>query len=102
MINKNEKEIVPIEFAQTLEIDKRKREVQYLINIVEPDPEYQPYFLSDEASIFEVTAMDEEEIDVRLKAHFGKDFQFPFTSKLWKAIDEIKQRFPNWPESLDE
>lgn len=33
-----------IESSETIEIDKRKRELQIILNIVEPDPEYQPFF----------------------------------------------------------
>jgi hypothetical protein len=37
-----------IEAAESDEIEKREREVQLIKNIVEPDPEYQALFISDE------------------------------------------------------
>ncbi len=104
--NKNDEKVVPIEshreveFAPTSEMDKRDREIKYLINIIEPDPEYQPFFLSDDAYIFDATGLEEKEISRRLKTYFGQDFQFPFDAYLWKAVDEIKRQFPNWPENL--
>jgi hypothetical protein len=43
-----------IELARSIETEARKREVQLLINISEPDPQYQPLILTDEASILDV------------------------------------------------
>ena len=55
-----------IEFYPTDKVDNRKREIQLLINIVEPDPEYQPSFISDEATFLDITAMDSLEIESKL------------------------------------
>ena len=42
-----------IVFADTSEVEEREREVQYLFNIVQPDPDYQPIFLSDESTLLD-------------------------------------------------
>ena len=42
-----------IKFAETTEIAKRDREVHLILNVVEPDPDYQPVFISDEATFFD-------------------------------------------------
>ncbi len=89
-----------IEFAPTSEIEARKREIQLLINIIEPDPEYQPLFLSDEAYVGDITGNSKELINKRLVAYFGESFNFPFDKTLWNAVDIIKQHFPEFPESL--
>ena len=36
----------------------RPREMQLLINVIVPDPRYQPYYLSDDATLF--NARDQE------------------------------------------
>lgn len=54
------------ELAPTHETEAREREVQLLLNIAEPDPEYQPVLLTDEASLLEATATRPEDIQRRL------------------------------------
>jgi len=46
----------PIEIAPNSETQRRAREIQLLLNVVEPDPEYQPFLLTDEASLFDAVA----------------------------------------------
>ena len=87
-----------IEFAPTLEIDKRARGIQCLINIIEPDPEFQPV-ISDEAYIYpDACGLEIKEIKRRLAVYFGDDTDFLFEIPLWKCVDELQQRFPQWLE----
>jgi len=51
----------PFEIAPDTEIQRRAREVQFLLNVVEPDPEYQPFVLTDEASLFDAVGHDEDD-----------------------------------------
>lgn len=54
------------ELAPQVETDLRKRESQLLINIAEPDPEYQRFILTDDASIFDAVGTDETVIKQRM------------------------------------
>ena len=54
------------EQAPSSETEARRREVQLLINVAEPDPEYQPFILTDEASLLDAVATDSAEITRRL------------------------------------
>ena len=47
----------PFEIAPDTEIQRWAREVQFLLNVIEPDPEYQPFVLTDEASLFDAVGM---------------------------------------------
>lgn len=89
-----------IELADQVETKVREREIQLLINIVEPDPQYQPFILTDEASLFDAVGTDEETMKRRLKSYFGSDFDFSLRLPLWKLVDAIKSSYSSWPDSF--
>ena len=74
------------EIADQTETDARRREVQLLINVVEPDPRYQPFILTDEASVFAAVGSDEDTMRRRLKGYFGEDFDLSLHLPLWKLV----------------
>lgn len=86
------------EIADDTETQARAREVKVLLNIVEPDPEYQPFILTDEASLFDAVGAGEEEMLRRLALYFGGDFSFSLRQPIWKLVDEIKSVYPRWPD----
>ena len=86
------------EIADDTRTKARSREVQILLNIVEPDPEYQPIVLTDEASLFDAVGTGEDEILRRLALYFRGDFSFSLRQPIWKLVDEIKLVYPNWPD----
>ena len=86
------------EIADDTETQVHAREVQVLLNIVEPDPEYQPFILTDEASLFDAVAAGDDEMLRRLALYFRDDFSFSLRQPIWKLVDEIKSVYPNWPE----
>ena len=88
----------PFEIAPDTEIQHRAREVQFLLNVVEPDPEYQPFVLTDGASLFDAVGLDEDEIRRRLGAYFGQPFAFDLSQPVWRLVDEIRTWRPGWPE----
>jgi hypothetical protein len=81
------------------ETKRRSREIQILVNVLEPDPQNQPYFLSDEATVFEVSAESEETIKHRLEFHFGEPLKISLQQPLWKLVDKVKENFPGWPDA---
>lgn len=89
-----------IEFAETTEIEEREREIRYIFNIVQPDPEYQPIFLSDETTLLDATSYHESECRRRLEFYFGSPFPCDLRQTLWRLVDEMKQRFPGWPDEF--
>lgn len=89
-----------IEFADTAEVEEREREVRFIFNIVQPDPEYQPIFLSDESSLLDATSHDEAECRRRLEFYFGSPFPCSLRQPVWSLVDEIKRNFPGWPDEF--
>jgi len=87
-----------IEIASDTEVKNRKREIQLLINIQEPDPEYQPFILTDEATVFEVNTDDEKKILKKYSNYFNEDFTISLHMPLWQVVDAIKSKYEGWPD----
>jgi hypothetical protein len=81
----------------------RSREIELLVNIIDPDPIYQPSYLADEASLFAVRDQSEATIRQRLEGYFGKPLRFELrpTQPLWELVDEIKKLYPGWPDEWE-
>lgn len=80
---------------------KRAREIQLLVNIVVPDPSFQPWHLSDEATIFDIYNQNRRIIESRLRGYFGKTFSLDLAQPLWSIVDRIKELYPGWPDEWD-
>jgi glutathione S-transferase len=87
-----------IESASTVETERRRREIQLLLNVIEPDPEYQAFFVSDEASACDVSGAPPELVRARLEFYLRKPLPVPQSAPLWKLVDAIKALHPGWPE----
>jgi hypothetical protein len=90
-----------VELASSIETEARKREVQLLLNVVEPDPEYQPLILTDEASLLDAVLTEPREISLRLHTYFGEDLGLDLGTPVWRLVDRIKQLRPGWPDDAD-
>ncbi len=90
-----------IELADDSQTEARRREVQILLNVVEPDSHYQPFILTDEASLFDAVGTDEETMKRRLNCYFGDGIDLSLRLPMWKLVDNIKQQRPGWPENAD-
>lgn len=81
------------------EIYKRAREVQLLLNIISPDPEYQPFLMADEATARDVALGISATIQARLEFYFGTSLPSSVIYEpLWKLCDTLKAQFPYWPD----
>ena len=89
-----------ITYADTSETEARAREVQLLVNLAEPDPEYQPFFLSDEASLFDAVGTEPSDIQRRFDAYFGERLPLSFDQPVWQLVDAIRQLRSEWPEDM--
>jgi hypothetical protein len=87
-----------LEFADNDETESRSREVQLLQNVIEPDPEYQALFISDEANLLDISGLDSKEIEARIRFYFKGDLPAPLNIPVWQFIEMVKQKYPRWPE----
>ena len=90
-----------LELADQTQTDARRREIQLLINLVEPDPLYQPMILTDEAKLFDAVGTDEETMRRRLVSYFGDAIELNVRLPLWRLVDDIKRQRPSWPEDAE-
>ena len=88
---------IRFEFCDDSNVSARSTLIAALIAVVEPDPEYWPYFISDEATIWDVSAETQEVIESRLRAEFGS-IVFDLGLPLWRLADSIKAQVPRWME----
>lgn len=87
-----------VEYGDSIEVAKRSREVQLLQNVIEPDPEYQALFISDEATFFDICSHSEEELEAVLKDYFKGDLPASLGVPLWQFVDKVKSAYPGWPD----
>ena len=85
-------------FNSENEIHRRSREINIIINLLQPDPCFQPIILGNDTTVFDVTHETEEDIKKKFELYFGASFNFPLNQPLWTLIDKIKQAFPGWPD----
>ena len=88
-----------VDIANQTETIRRAREIQILINIIEPDPEYQPFLLTDEASAYDISMASAQTITERLELYLDLSLPVPLTTPLWELVDAIKIASPNWPDN---
>ena len=85
-------------FDGTDKVEKYQREMQLLINLVEPDPEFQPAFVGDSACLFDCVGTDETVTLQRLKEYFGESFAFPLSTPMPKLVQILKNAYHGWPD----
>lgn len=85
--------------ADTNDVDARAREVQLVMNVIEPDPEFQPMFLSDESHILQCCRVEEDMIATRLRSFFGPSIELKLDGTVVEFIDSIKRQIPDWPDN---
>lgn len=74
-----------------------QREIQYLFNIVQPDPKYQPSVKRNSQNLLESFDLDENLIMDRLKNHFGPSFCISISQSLPDLVEEITNTYQDWP-----
>jgi hypothetical protein len=80
------------EFAGATEINKRRQQAAEFFRAI-LDPEEQPHFVSDEATLHDLSSNEEDELINRCIEHYGvvlepKDFALP----VWKLLDHLEKR----------
>ncbi|VAW77436.1 hypothetical protein MNBD_GAMMA12-1452 [hydrothermal vent metagenome] len=74
-----------------------RREIQLLINVQQPDPEFQPILITDQSVIFDVVTSNETVIRKRFANYFEQPFHFNLLQPLWKLVEDIQRTQPDWP-----
>ena len=81
-----------ITLADETEIEKRREELEVFISSV-IDPEEAPYFVSDEASVYDITLEDDEEVLKKIKRKYGLSLNHCWLKKpIWQLLDHLKKK----------
>lgn len=74
-----------------------QREIQFLYNIVQPDPKLQPTTKRVGESLCECFDLDEKVMLQRIRQFFGESFEISLNQPLPDLIEQIKHEYNNWP-----
>lgn len=74
-----------------------QREIQYIFNIIQPDPKLQPNTRRLSESLSECFDIEADKINARLKLYFGDTFNISISQPLPDMVEEMKQLYKNWP-----
>ena len=75
--------------AGDIEVQSRAAEVERLLQIVCGDEEF-PWFVSDEATVFDVCSLSEQEIASALSESYGRPVGLSqLRLPIWKLVDEL-------------
>ena len=75
---------------------KYQREIQFLYNLVQPDPKLQPTTKRISDSLYDCFDLDEKIIMQRIKQYFGESFEIQLNQPLPDLVEQIKQKYTNW------
>jgi hypothetical protein len=87
------------ENGDQIQVNERKRELQLILNIIQPDPEHQPLVVYDATCFNNVTWQNIKEIEERLRFYFKGDLPASLATPIWQFIDEVKLQYPGWPDN---
>jgi hypothetical protein len=73
-----------------VEVRARATQVEEMLRHI-CDEEEIPYFVSDEATLFDVCSLTPEEIAERLAAHYGRRVQITeLRLPIWRLVDRLR------------
>jgi hypothetical protein len=78
-------------FGGAAQIEERREEAEFFIKAV-IDPDEYPYFVSDAASIYDISSLSSEELRLRVERAYGvriteKDLAIP----VWQLLDHLRR-----------
>lgn len=88
-----------VHMCDTTRVDLRAEAIRILINVIQPNPVWQPLFVTDEATLDCITDLDPALVRARLEFYFGIPLPVPVSARLWELVDAMKVIMPTWPES---
>ncbi len=74
-----------------------RREIQFVFNIVQPDPKLQPKTKRLSDSLEDCFDLEAGEMKKRLQLYFGESFNTSTNQPLPDMIEEMKMKYKSWP-----
>ncbi len=79
-----------------LRSNKYQREIQFLFNIVQPDPKLQSTTKRISESLLDCFDLDEDIMRMRLKQYFGDSFDMDLSQPLPDMIERLSEEYKGW------
>ncbi len=79
-----------------LRSNKYQREIQFLFNIVQPDPKLQSTTKRISESLLDCFDLDEDIMRMRLKQYFGDSFDLDLSQPLPDMIERLSEEYKGW------
>lgn len=73
-----------------------QREMQFIFNLVQPDPKFQPSTKRLNESLKDCFNLDEKIMQTRLKQYFGESFDIVLDQPLPDLVVQIKKEYKTW------
>ncbi len=73
-----------------------RREIQFLFNIVQPDPKLQPKPKRIGESLMDCFDIEPEVMSMRLQQYFGDSFDIAINQPLPDMVEEMKLKYKKW------
>lgn len=86
-----------IHLCSSAEVDRRETEIRILLNVIQPNPAWQPLLTTDETTLDDMTDLNPALVQARLEFYFGIPLPVPVSVRLWEFVDAIKVIMPTWP-----
>lgn len=74
-----------------------RHEIQYIFNIVQPDPKLQPNPKRLSESLEDCFNLEPDVMNMRLQQYFGDSFDIELNQPLPDLIEAMKHRYSDWP-----
>ena len=74
-----------------------RHEIQFIFNIVQPDPKLQPKPKRLGESLEDCFNLETEVMNARLQQYFGNSFDIPLNQPIADMVEEMKQQYNDWP-----
>jgi hypothetical protein len=82
---------------QKVRANQYQREIQFIFNVVQPDPKLQPKPKRVNESLEACFDLEAIEINKRLRFYFGDSFDTDTNQPLPDMVEEMKSKYNNWP-----
>ena len=74
-----------------------RHEIQFIFNIVQPDPKLQPKPKRLGESLEECFNLEVDIMNMRLQQYFGDSFDIALNQPIADMVEAMKQQYKDWP-----
>ncbi|TNC80855.1 MAG: hypothetical protein C9356_12075 [Oleiphilus sp.] len=88
-------DVVPL---RAMESSQRQREINILVNVIQPDPFLQPAFIADSTTLLDLTQFSVDRVCYLIVNYLREPVHLDLSQPIWQVVDNLKRQFPGWPD----